>query len=77
MLIFYFLVFFQKIFKFKKHTNARTSKKVMDMKEKFRCGRCNYQFFMTREPKACPYCAQVTVVREQDFFNVQREIENL
>ena len=49
----------------------------MGMKEKYRCGRCNYQFFMERKPGVCPYCAQSSIVRDQDFFNVQKEIENL
>ncbi len=47
------------------------------MKEKYRCGRCNYQFFMTREPSACPYCAQASVVKEAEFFNVEKELENM
>ena len=48
----------------------------MGMKGKFRCGRCNYQFFMMREPKVCPYCAQASVVPEGEFFNVEKELEN-
>jgi rubrerythrin len=52
-------------------------KVVRGMKEKYRCGACNWKFTRNYAPNLCPYCgkAAVSIDATQAAEELLREIE--
>jgi DNA-directed RNA polymerase subunit RPC12/RpoP len=47
------------------------------MGDRYRCNNCNYKFEQKSErvPDHCPYCAEKDIMKETEYFNVNKELE--